>query len=99
MELERVRKTIKRVAAQKGVSEETVIIEIEAAISEAIRSVYASGDKRKIAMWESIPRSGKVPSAEKFVAFISAVTGVVMANEEPYHSLRCGRRGKNGNKT
>ncbi len=86
MELERVRKTIKRVATQKGVS-------------EAIRSVYASGDKRKIAMWESIPRSGKVPSAEEFVAFISAVTGAVMANEEPYHSLRCGRRGKNGNKT
>lgn len=82
MELEHARHSLKMVAQQAGTTEETVKTEIEVAIMEARANAYASGDKQKIAMWESIPRAGEIPTAEEFVEFMSAVAGLIAACEE-----------------
>lgn len=63
MELKRARRSLKMVAKKEGVSEEKVKREIESAVREAMKNAYASGDKQKIAIWESIPRAGEVPTA------------------------------------
>lgn len=82
MELESVRESIKMVAEKEGISEERVIFEIEAAMAEARKSVYADGDKRKIAMWEAVPCVGETPTAAEFVAFMCDVVEMIMECQE-----------------
>lgn len=77
MELELARESIAKIAEQEGVSEEKVIAEIEAAMAEAIKRVHSDGDMRRIAMWEAIPCAGETPTAVEFVAFMSAVVGII----------------------
>lgn len=63
---ERAMQAIKQLAKEKGVPEEQIVSEMEAAIEEAWRISRQTG---KAEIWDAIPRKGEVPTAGEFVAF------------------------------
>ena len=62
-------RAIRKKAKREGISEAQVVAEIEQAMEEMRQDAYASGDARKIALWESLPHEGPVPTAYEFAEF------------------------------
>lgn len=69
MDTAKAKKTLKKLAKQKGVSEETVRHEIEIAIAEAMKSPEPQAQ----AFWKSIPHKGEQSTAEEVIAYIANV--------------------------
>ena len=69
MDTVKAKKTLKKLAKQKGVSEEIVRHEIEIAIAEAMKSPKPKAQ----AFWKSIPHKGEQPTAEEVIAYIANV--------------------------
>lgn len=63
------RRAIQKIAKREGIPETQVVAEMERAMEEMRQDAYASGDARKIALWESLPHEGPVPTAYEFVEF------------------------------
>ena len=60
---------IKQLAKQKGVPEQQIIMEIEAAIAEGLRFSKENGNAAALNHWNRIPRKGEAPTAEEFIAY------------------------------
>lgn len=71
MDLDRAHKAIRQIAEREGISEAQVAADMEHAMEEARKAAYRSGDPKKIALWESICRDGKIPTAYEFVEYFS----------------------------
>lgn len=65
---------IRKIAEREGVSEAQVVADMERAMEEMRQDAYASGDARKIGLWESLPHEGEKPTAYEFVEFLSNFT-------------------------
>ena len=66
MDLVKARRAIEEVAKSKGMSVESVINEIDLAITEAMQDPDPQVQER----WTHIPRSGSKPTAVEFVAYM-----------------------------
>ena len=71
MDLERAHKALVATALKSGVTVEEVRFEIDKAIREAMANPNPIIQQR----WRNIPRSGDVPTAEEFIAYISDPLG------------------------
>lgn len=69
MNIQNAKRAVKQIAQREGVSEAQVVADMERAMEEMRQDAYASGDARKIALWESLPHEGPVPTAYEFVEF------------------------------
>lgn len=65
----RAKRAIKQLAQEKGVPEQQIIMEIEAAIAEGLRLSKENGNAAALNHWNRIPRKGEVPTAEEFIAY------------------------------
>lgn len=74
METYSARCAIRKIAEREGVSEAQVVADMERAMEEMRQDAYASGDARKIGLWESLPHEGEKPTAYEFVEFLSNFT-------------------------
>ena len=54
----RAKQAIKRLALEKGVTEEQLIAEMEEAIREGWRRSRQTGNTEALKIWESIPKKG-----------------------------------------
>jgi len=71
----RAKRAIKQLAQEKGVPEEQIIQEMEAAIAEGLRVSTQSGNRAALEIWNRIPRKGEVPTAEEFIEFFCGALG------------------------
>ncbi len=71
MDLLRVEHAIKSVAESSGVSEESVIEEINHLIMGTYNNILEKGDAEMLYFWEQIPKEGKLPSAYEFIDFLA----------------------------
>ena len=67
--MSRAERALRMTAQKHGVSYETVIKEIEFAISDAIETARRNNDMEKLAMWSAIPCKGDIPTAKEMVAY------------------------------
>lgn len=65
---------IRKIAKREEISEAQVVADMERAMEEMRQDAYASGDARKIGLWESLPHEGEKPTAYEFVEFLSNFT-------------------------
>ena len=65
----RAKRAIKQLAQEKGVPEQQIIMEIEAAIAEGLRFSKENGNAAALNHWNRIPRKGEVPTAGEFIAY------------------------------
>ena len=70
MDIERAYNALVKLAISQNISVEKVIEDIEIAIREGYEATVKSGDKIALAMWNQIPRVGKLPSAVEMVAYM-----------------------------
>lgn len=77
------RQAIRKIAEREGISEEQVVADMERAMEEMRRNAYASGDGRKIAFWESLPKEEERATAYEFVEFLSTLTQGIKENQSP----------------
>lgn len=70
MNKRKAQKAIQEVAKRNGVTEQEVVEEIEAAITQAYRASIQSHNQEAIALWERVPKAGEVPTAYELVAFL-----------------------------
>ncbi len=75
MKQKKVRDIIRMVAKERGVSERMIVRKMELALADGIASAYRTGNQEKIAMWESIPCKGEIPTAVEFIAWASNSIG------------------------
>ena len=71
MDFKKARSAIRKVARQYGISEETVILEIEYAISEAMAEAKRMNDGRTLAKWREIPCLREEPNAYELVTYLA----------------------------
>lgn len=62
---------IRKIAKREEISEAQVVADMERAMEEMRQDAYASGDARKIGLWESLPHEGEKPTAYEFVEYLS----------------------------
>ncbi len=62
---------IRKIAKREEISEAQVVADMERAMEEMRQDAYASGDARKIGLWESLPHKGEKPTAYEFVEYLS----------------------------
>lgn len=70
MDIEKAKKSIKKLAKEKGISEEAVRREIELAIDEGIKSP----EPKAQLFWRTIPCEGDKPRPEEVIAYIADIT-------------------------
>lgn len=67
MNTAKVKKALKKLSKQKGISERAARQEIEIAIQEAMKSP----DPQVQVFWKSIPHKGEQPTSEEIIAYIA----------------------------
>lgn len=70
MDKTNVHRAIQKVAEKEGISQEQVVADMEQSIEEMWQDAYDSGDKRKIAFWESLPHEGEKHTIYEFIDFL-----------------------------
>ena len=71
----RAQRAIKQLAKEKGVPEEQIVSEIEAAIAEGFRVSALSRNAAALKIWNTIPKKGKVPTALEFIDYFCEALG------------------------
>ena len=61
---------IRKIAKKEGVPVGYVIDSIEEAIQEAYLYAEMSGDLERLALWNEIPREGKIPNAFEMIEYM-----------------------------
>ena len=71
MNRKRAKRVVKKIAKQRGITENEVISEIEYAIMDAYQRKEALADKNGTSLWNEIPHVGEIPTAYELIAYLS----------------------------